>query len=147
MEKAPEEVKTLKKWEQNDLDLINKHNSIRSDPESRSFGFSHGKLVLRSKSLTIFGNSVLSGLAIVVSLEILDFFKRVRTGPTFYLFHFRIHEFDFEMVAYFAGAAALSLAFTLFGFSRRRRSIWIGIYFVLMFIAPMWLFHWPYMGK
>lgn len=146
METAPEEVKKLKKWEQKDLDLINKFNSVRNDSESRSFGFSHGNLILKSRSLTIFGNFLLYGLVTSSFFVLVSLFKRTTRHPSFHFFHFRIDQTAVEMVIYIAVASALGVAFTLYGVRRRTRTGWIFICFSLVFVAPEFLFHWSFMG-
>ena len=144
--REPVEVAKISKREQRQLDVLNRWRSIRNESESYAFGFSHGNLILRSAWSTILGNFLFYGITLSSCFVIIGLLKKARSYPSIHLFYFHIPQFAVQLVLYFAGVAALDVASTLFGFSWRKRSIWIGVYMVLVFIAPMFLFHWSFMG-
>lgn len=145
--REPVEEKKLSKWKQNELDIINKQHSITSDQDSRALGFSHGYLILRSTSLTIFGNFLFYGLIFSSFITIVSLIMDSRPRPSFHFFHYYIPQYGFQMVFFLAGAVVLDVASILLMFSFRKRSIWMSIYFLMVFIAPMFLFHWSFMGN
>lgn len=138
------EVKKLSRTKQINLDVFNKMHSIRSDPESRAFGFSHGYLVLKSKPLTILGNFLYFGIYASLVYVILSFFMGPTRGPYIHFLHLHVARYPAQFGFYMSGAIALNTAFTLFEFGWRKRWIYTAIFAFLVLIAPMLLFHWPF---
>ncbi len=72
MESAePTRVEKLTKREEVDLDIANKMHSLRDDAGSKPFGFSHGYLILGSRSKTIVGNFLFYVLSFGIIFAIL----------------------------------------------------------------------------
>lgn len=145
--REPVEAETLSKREQHRLDIVNKFHSIREDPGSRAFGFSHGNLILKSIWLSIIGNFLFYGLVISSGFVIVGLFKKPSHGASIAFLHFHISQFAAQWVLYLAGVAALEVASILFGFSGRKRLIWIGTFILLVFVAPTLFLHWSFWGN
>ncbi len=142
----PFEEKKLSKRDRNRLDLLNRFHLMKNDPGSPSFGFSHGNLIFKTIWLTIVGNFLYYALALSFGFVILGLFTAPGHHRNLTFLHFHFSPFTLQWAAYMSSAFTIDLASILLGFGWRRRSIWLAGFFVLVFIVPIVLFHWPFMG-
>lgn len=144
--REPVEAETLSWTERVNRDVINKLRSLSNDPESRSFGFSHGYLVVKSRSLTVVGNFLFFGLIYSSLIVILTSLIGPAHGPSIHFLHFHISRFAFQWILLIAGSSAMNVAFTLSRLSWPKRLLLDSIFVALIVIVPMVLFHWSFMG-
>lgn len=147
MESAePTRVAKLSKWKRNRLDIVNKFQSIKEDSTASAFGFSHGNLILGSPWASIVANFFFYVLMLFSGVMVLALFKKQTHYPSVALLNLHIPVFMVQSVFYFAGVMTIDLAEALFGFGLRKRSFLLAGYFVAIFLLPMILFHWSFMG-
>lgn len=144
--REPEVVEKIRAQERVDRDVIKKLYSIKNDPQLRGFGFSHGFLVLKSRSSTILGTFFFYALIWSSFIAIVSLVKGPSSRRPMHFFHLYISQYEVQYLFILAGSMALNVAFALFEINSRKRWIYSLTYIFLVLLAPMLFFHWSFLG-
>ena len=143
----PTGVEKLSKRERIQHDMRNKYRSLQDESETRRFAFSHGRLLLKTATASIFGNFLVGGLSFFLLASGASFVRRERPKNSISFLHLYFTHYAIQLCFLLAGTAAIEMATVIFRLSGAKQLTLYFIYLLLVFGAPTIFFHWSFMGN
>jgi hypothetical protein len=141
-ELEPAVVKPQSRQQRNDLEILSKMQMLRDDPKSRSFRFSHGYFLFRSKIFTVIFQGLLVALFMVVYLLVFDAFRSGKHTVWVHILQFRIPATSVWYVTTISSLFVLDTTCLLTGVLGKARRLMFTSIFIILLIAPSVFFHW-----